>query len=56
MKGWKEIKGPQLEEPDRRTRSFNPKSGATIVGARFPIVAYNVNLKTKISHFGEGDR
>jgi glutamate formiminotransferase len=27
--------------------SFNPKSGATVVGARFPLVAYNVNLETQ---------
>jgi glutamate formiminotransferase len=35
---WKPDEGPDL---------FNPKSGATIVGARFPLVAYNVNLKTE---------
>jgi glutamate formiminotransferase len=26
---------------------FNPKSGATVVGARFPLIAYNVNLKSQ---------
>ena len=35
---WKPDEGPNL---------FNPKSGATVVGARFPLVAYNVNLRTK---------
>jgi glutamate formiminotransferase len=35
---WKPDEGPNL---------FNPKSGATVVGARFPLVAYNVNLKTE---------
>ncbi len=35
--GWKPDEGPD---------HFNPKSGATVVGARFPLVAYNVNLKT----------
>ncbi len=33
--------------PDEGPGHFNPKSGATVVGARFPLVAYNVNLKTK---------
>jgi glutamate formiminotransferase len=36
--GWRPDEGPHV---------FNPKSGATVVGARFPLVAYNVNLKTK---------
>ena len=35
--GWKPDEGPD---------TFNPRSGATVVGARFPLVAYNVNLKT----------
>ena len=34
-------------KPDEGPESFNPKFGATVVGARFPLVAYNVNLKTK---------
>ncbi len=34
-------------KPDEGSESFNPKSGATVVGARFPLVAYNVNLKTR---------
>jgi glutamate formiminotransferase / 5-formyltetrahydrofolate cyclo-ligase len=33
-------------KPDEGPDQFNPKSGATVVGARFPLVAYNVNLKT----------
>jgi len=33
-------------KPDEGPAQFNPKSGATIVGARLPLVAYNVNLKT----------
>lgn len=33
--------------PDEGPAAFNPKSGATVVGARFPLVAYNVNLRTK---------
>jgi glutamate formiminotransferase len=32
--------------PDEGPKGLNPKSGATVVGARFPLVAYNVNLKT----------
>ena len=34
-------------KPDEGPNSFNPKFGATVVGARFPLVAYNVNLETK---------
>jgi len=34
-------------KPDEGPTIFNPKSGATVVGARFPLIAYNVNLKTK---------
>jgi glutamate formiminotransferase len=32
--------------PDEGPARFNPGSGATVVGARFALVAYNVNLKT----------
>jgi len=34
-------------EPDAGVSFFNPRSGATIVGARFPLIAFNVNLKTE---------
>jgi len=40
------LKDPKWK-PDEGPKSFNPKSGATVVGARFPLVAYNVNLKTE---------
>jgi glutamate formiminotransferase len=40
------LKDPKWK-PDEGPHYFNPKCGATIVGARFPLVAYNVNLKTK---------
>jgi len=39
------LKDPRWK-PDEGPDQFNPKSGATIVGARFPLIAYNVNLKT----------
>lgn len=32
--------------PDYGPKEFNPKSGATAVGARMPLVAFNVNLNT----------
>lgn len=32
--------------PDEGPAEFNPTSGATVTGARFPLVAFNVNLKT----------
>ncbi len=34
-------------KPDEGPDEFNPRSGATVVGARFPLVAYNVNLKSQ---------
>lgn len=34
-------------KPDEGPSIFNARSGATIVGARFPLIAYNINLKTK---------
>ncbi len=35
-----------LWAPDAGPASFNPRSGAVIVGAREPLVAFNVNLTT----------
>ncbi len=40
------LKDPKWK-PDEGPDSFNPKSGATVVGARFPLVAYNINLETE---------
>jgi len=40
------LKDPKWK-PDEGPAKFNPKSGATVVGARFPLVAYNVNLKSQ---------
>lgn len=34
-------------QPDFGTAVFNPKSGATVIGARDFLIAYNVNLNTK---------
>ena len=39
------LKDPQWR-PDYGPSQFNPKSGATIAGARFFLIAYNVNLST----------
>jgi glutamate formiminotransferase / 5-formyltetrahydrofolate cyclo-ligase len=39
------LKNPQWK-PDEGPVRFNAKSGATVVGARYPLVAYNVNLRT----------
>lgn len=33
--------------PDEGPFMFNEKSGATVTGVRFPLVAYNVNLRTE---------
>lgn len=39
-----------IDDPDRRpdegTAKVHPSAGATAVGARIPLIAYNVNLKT----------
>jgi len=32
--------------PDEGPATFNRKSGATVTGARFPLVAFNINLRT----------
>src|SRR5574341_950858 len=40
----KKLKDPKWK-PDEGPDDFNPKSGATVVGARLPLVAYNLNLK-----------
>ena len=33
-------------KPDEGPAAFNPRSGALVTGARFPLVAFNVNLRT----------
>lgn len=32
--------------PDEGPASFNPKSGALVTGSRFPLIAFNANLRT----------
>jgi len=39
------LKDPDWK-PDEGAAVFNPKSGATITGSRFPLIAFNVNLHT----------
>lgn len=39
--------------PDEGPFEFNAKSGATVTGVRFPLVAYNVNLRTDDMKIGE---
>ena len=39
--------------PDEGPFEFNAKSGATVTGVRFPLVAYNVNLRTDDMKVGE---
>jgi len=34
-------------KPDEGSATFNPKSGATVTGSRYPLIAFNVNLNTK---------
>jgi glutamate formiminotransferase len=33
--------------PDEGPAAFNPRAGATVTGARFPLIAFNVNLRTR---------
>lgn len=39
--------------PDEGPKTFNAKSGATVTGVRFPLVAFNVNLNTKDLEIGK---
>jgi glutamate formiminotransferase len=32
--------------PDQGPATFNPKSGAVVTGVRFPLIAFNINLRT----------
>ncbi len=43
--GLKEKLASPAWEPDAGLRAFNAKSGAAVVGARFPLIAFNVNLR-----------
>ncbi|MCL7990830.1 MAG: glutamate formimidoyltransferase [marine benthic group bacterium] len=49
-KGQYEALEEKLEDPawapDEGPAEFNPKAGATVTGARFPLIAFNVNLRT----------
>ncbi|HCF57004.1 MAG TPA: glutamate formiminotransferase, partial [Myxococcales bacterium] len=40
------IKTDPNRKPDFGPSEVHPTAGATAVGARFPLVAYNVNLNT----------
>lgn len=50
-KGEYEALAEKLEDPawapDEGPAAFNPKAGATVTGARFPLIAFNVNLRTE---------
>ncbi|QEK11068.1 glutamate formimidoyltransferase [Crassaminicella thermophila] len=46
------MKNPEWE-PDEGPHEFVPKSGATVTGVRFPLVAFNVNLKTENIEIGK---
>lgn len=39
--------------PDEGPKEFNPKAGATVTGARFPLVAFNINLDTENLDIGK---
>jgi len=46
------MKNPEWE-PDVGPKDFNPKSGATVTGVRFPLVAFNINLDTMDLQIGK---
>lgn len=46
------MKDPEWQ-PDEGPKEFNPKSGATVTGARFPLVAFNINLDTQDLEIGK---
>lgn len=46
------MKRPEWK-PDEGPHAFVPKSGATVTGVRFPLVAFNVNLKTEDLEIGK---
>ncbi len=46
------LKNPEWY-PDFGTNEFNPKLGAIVTGARFFLIAYNVNLKTPDAKFAK---
>ena len=39
--------------PDEGPKEFNPKSGATVTGSRFALVAFNINLNTDDIEIGK---
>ena len=39
--------------PDEGPKTFNPKSGATVTGSRFPLIAFNINLNTEDLEIGK---
>lgn len=39
--------------PDEGPKEFNAKSGGTVTGARFPLVAFNINLDTQDLEIGK---
>lgn len=40
-------------QPDEGPKEFNAKSGATVTGSRFPLVAFNINLDTQDLEIGK---
>lgn len=43
----------EMWQPDEGPKTFNAKSGATVTGARFPLVAFNINLDTDDLELGK---
>lgn len=51
--GLEEKMKDQNWKPDEGPKDFNPKSGATVTGSRFSLVAFNINLNTQDLEIGK---
>ena len=51
--GLEEKMKDEFWKPDEGPNKFNPKSGATVTGSRFALVAFNVNLNTEDLEVGK---
>lgn len=51
--GLKEKMSDDQWKPDEGPKEFNPKSGATVTGSRFALLAFNINLNTEDIEIGK---
>lgn len=51
--GLEEKMKDDMWKPDEGPKEFNPKSGATVTGSRFALLAFNINLNTRDIEIGK---